>query len=74
METDYTELDCGKLMEICGDNAKNWAEAFMQHLKKLRIGDFDQGYMIGWFANAIETAFDVRTRKTDKQQTEVNND
>lgn len=36
-------------------DASVWAEAFMQTFGP-RLGDIDEGTMIGWFANAIEVA------------------
>jgi hypothetical protein len=76
METDFTEMTNGQLINACGDSASKWAEAFCQHMaqRKFLPCEIDVGLMIGWFANAIETAFDVRTRETDKQPTEATND
>lgn len=58
--TDYTAMSAPKLIEACGDNAKLWAEAFMQiaHHAAMTSGQsvIDEAYMIGWFANAIEAA------------------
>jgi hypothetical protein len=76
METDYVSMSGGELMQECGDSARKWAAAFMQHIKmrKFLPCEIDEGLMIGWFANAIETACDVRTRETDNQSTEGTND
>lgn len=56
--TDYTKMEPAELLAACGDDAAKWADAFCQHAK---AHDLDEGWMIGWFANAIETAHDVRT-------------
>ena len=36
-------------------DAAVWAEEFMNIANKLEIKGIDEGWMIGWFANAIET-------------------
>lgn len=62
-DTDFTvgELDIGVM---CGDNAANWAKAFCQIAKAnpdlLATDGLDEGWMIGWFANAIECSQDAR--------------
>lgn len=44
------------LGSACGDNAMNWARAFCATAKHLgyELGDDPEGWMVGWFANAIE--------------------
>ena len=59
--TDYTAMEGNEMVEACGDKGAKWAEAFCQHAKKLYGLDIDEGWMIGWFANAIEHSHDVRT-------------
>lgn len=51
-----------ELGEACGDNAMNWAKAFCATAKSLGIdlGKDPEGWMVGWFANAIECADDAR--------------
>lgn len=46
----------------CGDNAMNWAIAFcaVAKSKGIDLGEDPQGWMVGWFANAIECADDAR--------------
>ncbi len=46
-----------ELLSYCGGDARRWAEAFC--LKVPGAPDVD--LMLGWFANAIETAHDKRT-------------
>jgi hypothetical protein len=60
-DTDYASMDGPALHEACGDNAANWAAAFNQHAIKLGYSKMDEGWLVGWFANAIERAHDVRT-------------
>lgn len=56
---DYTRLDGPMLMFACGDDGAKWGVAFCQHAKKIGL-DIEEGWAIGWFANAIETATDFR--------------
>lgn len=56
--TDFEKVD--DLNRACGDNAQNWAAAFKQFASKLGHPGLDEEWLIGWFANAIETANDVR--------------
>ena len=50
------------LGEACGDNAMNWAKAFcaVAASQNIDLGDDPIGWMVGWFANAIECADDAR--------------
>lgn len=50
-----------ELLAYCRDDAAKWAEQFCKTAKTLGYGDLDEGWMIVWFANAIEHSFDVRT-------------
>jgi len=50
------------LPDRLGDDGSKWAEAFCQHARKLGH-EIDEGWMIGWFANAIEASWDARTRR-----------
>lgn len=59
--TDYTIMSGPELLSACRDDGSKWATAFCQHAKKLGYGDIDEGWMTGWFANAIEHSHDVRT-------------
>lgn len=61
--TDYTQMPVTEMLFALGDDAAKWAEAFCQHAKKLGHGDIDEGWMIGWFANAIENSTMVRSRE-----------
>ena len=51
-----------ELGEVCGDNAMNWAKAFcaVAKAKGIDLGDDPEGWMVGWFANAIECSDQVR--------------
>lgn len=58
--TDYTAMDGLMMLSACRDDAAKWAAAFCQHAKKFGHSDIDEGWMIGWFANAIEQSHAVR--------------
>lgn len=49
----------GDLLRALGDDAAKWAAAFCAIAKK-QGHDIDEGWMIGWFANAIEHSSDCR--------------
>lgn len=58
---DYTALGGPALLQALGDDAQKWAEAFHQMAIKLGYSDMDKGWLIGWFANAIEHSWVIRT-------------
>lgn len=67
---DYTKMSESEMATACGDNAECWAEAFCQHADKLDIRQvgrphrhMDVGWVMGWFANAIERSDFVRSQK-----------
>ena len=47
-------------IEYCGADAAKWAEQFRLTAIRLGYSDMDEGWLMGWFANAIETAAQVR--------------
>jgi hypothetical protein len=49
-----------ELLEYCGADAYRWAEKFCETAKTLGHDNIDHGWMIGWFANAIERADQIR--------------
>lgn len=55
----YAEMSGPELLAACLDDASKWAAAFCEIISDGRI--IDEGLMIGWFANAIENSYDVRT-------------
>ena len=61
--TDYTALDGPALLNALGDDASKWAAAFRQTATKLGYSDMDEGWLIGWFANAIEHSWEIRIRR-----------
>lgn len=61
-KTDWTEVPGHRLPEMLADDGAKWANAFCQHAKKLGQ-EIDEGWMIGWFANAIEASWEARTRR-----------
>ena len=57
---DYTAMTGPDLLSALGDDAAKWASAFNQCAVKLGHTGMDEGWLIGWFANAIEHSSDVR--------------
>ena len=49
----------GALLQAMGDDAVKWAAAFCAIATELGH-NIDEGWMTGWFANAIEHSSDVR--------------
>lgn len=60
----YLGLSDSQLLEYCADDAQKWAEAFCAHAAKYYSIKLDEGWTLGWFANAIEHSTDVRARRT----------
>ena len=48
------------LLNRMGDDAGKWAQEFRATAIKLGYSDMDEGWLIAWFANAIEHSSDVR--------------
>jgi hypothetical protein len=49
----------GELLAYMGDDAAKWAAEFCKIARDLGH-DIDEGWMIGWFANAIEYSSHIR--------------
>ena len=47
-------------LSALGDDARKWAQAFSQSAVNLGYPPMDEGWLIAWFANAIEHSSDVR--------------
>lgn len=60
----YMAMSDPDLLGACGDDASVWAAAFCQIAKKNGL-DIDEGWMIGWFANAIETSWQKRIERAE---------
>lgn len=58
---DYTAMEGPELLAACADKGIKWAAAFNQHAIKLGYQPMDEDWLMGWFANAIEHSYDVRT-------------
>ena len=50
------------------DDAAKWADAFRKTAINLGYSDMDEGWLIGWFANAIEISHDHRMRAKSKSR------
>lgn len=57
--TDYMGMETHEMLKMLGDDASKWAAAFCQ-IAKAKGHDIDEGWMISWFANAIEHSTHVR--------------
>jgi hypothetical protein len=57
---DYTAMSDGEMVVALGDDGMKWAVAFCQMARKLGHHGIDEGWMVGWFASAIEHSSDVR--------------
>lgn len=67
---DYTAMSDPAMLEALGDDASKWAAAFCQMAEKLGHKGIDEGWMIGWFANAIEHSQWVRHHRACKSPSE----
>lgn len=65
--TDYTIMEGAELLSALDDDASKWAAAFRQIALKLGYSDMDEGWLIGWFANAIEHSSDVRRWRRERE-------
>lgn len=55
---DYYSMSSSQLLIALGTDASKWAEAFNQIAQKLGYSEMDEGWLIGWFANAMEAKGD----------------
>jgi hypothetical protein len=46
-------------LEHCGMDASKWASEFRKTAIALGYSDMDEGWLIGWFANAIMNTHDI---------------
>lgn len=65
----YKEMDEPTLLEACGDDAAKWAAAFCEIAREKEGYEIDEGWMITWFANAIERAWQKRSQDKSKVNT-----
>ncbi len=54
----------GELLDYMGDDARKWAAEFCK-IARDHGHNIDEGWMIGWFANAIEHSTLVRQRRVE---------
>lgn len=54
------------LLKRLGDDGAKWAAEFRKTAPALGYSDMDEGWLIGWFANAIECSGDVRRWRAEK--------
>ena len=70
-EVCYADMDSSTLLEALADDAAKWASAFNQHARKIGYQGMDEGWLISWFANAIEHSADVRRWRSQPPTTPV---
>jgi hypothetical protein len=59
----------GELLKYLGDDVAKWAAEFRKIAIRLGYSDMDEGWLIGWFASAIEHSGDVRRWRREKART-----
>jgi hypothetical protein len=64
MAIDYTAMEGPALLAACGADAMKWAQAFNQTAVKLGYSEMDEGWLVGWFANAIMHGHDTITGRS----------
>lgn len=65
---DYTAMQPAEMLTALGDDASKWAAAFNQFAVNSGHASMDEGWLIGWFANAIEHSTDVRRRRREQEE------
>jgi hypothetical protein len=66
---DYLKLEGGELLQAMGDDAYRWAGGFRAYALEIQRhgkNPLDEGFLIAWFANAIEHSSDVRRWRAEK--------
>ena len=66
-DIDYTQMTSNGVIAYCGQDASRWAKAFCQHALKYQGVTLNEGWVIGWFANAIMGALDTKARYDEKK-------
>lgn len=59
------------LLKYCGSDASRWAEQFNAHAVRLGHAPMDQGWLVGWFANAIMRSLDEDRWRRERRDTAV---
>ena len=66
-QIDYTAVEDHLMAGMLGNDCGAWATAFCQHAKKLHGIDLDEGWLAGWFANAMEMAASRRAKRLENE-------
>lgn len=61
----------GSFLNRVKDNGAKWAHEFRKTSISLGYSDMDEGWLICWFANAIEHSSDVRRWRGEKNPSEI---
>ena len=70
---EHQETD-GALLQRLGMDGTLWAQEFRQIAITLGYSDMDEGWLIGWFANAIMAGYDEALRKAAKADNQQGDD
>lgn len=70
-DADAPSPKSSEIYERCGGNGAAWAAEFVNTAKQIGAGNIDEGWMIGWFCNAIECAKSVEGSKMREHPIEV---
>lgn len=62
-------MTAGEMLNYMGDDAAKWAAEFCK-IARDHGHHLDEGWVIGWFANAIEHSNDVRRWRREREQKE----
>ena len=57
----------GDFLARVGMDGKLWAEEFRKTALALGCSDMDEGWLIGWFCNAVMAGYDEARRRYDPE-------
>lgn len=57
-----------QMLQRLGVDAREWAAEFRKTAIKLGYSDMDEGWLIGWFANAMMNQYDACHREASTEQ------
>jgi hypothetical protein len=61
MSDDKREESAGDMLERLGMDGVKWAAEFRTTALRLGYSDMDEGWLVGWFCNAIMAGYDRAT-------------
>ena len=57
-----TKESDGELLQRLGNDATKWAAEFRKTAIRLGYSDMDEGWLTGWFANAMQSEYEAMMR------------